>query len=123
MVSPSEQCGKEHTEHSGSAKFADPASKTGSEKEFFTNRVVEDWDSIPSSLKSAKTVESFKNGYAHLKSNNGGKHVKCSRQFQDSVWTTPSRRYSLRGPKWATASQPSSTSTALQNNLEINIAI
>ena len=29
---------------------------------------------------------------------------------RSSVWTTPSRRHSLRGPKWATASQPASTS-------------
>jgi hypothetical protein len=36
-------------------------------RNFFTNRVVEDWNRIPSSLKSAKTVKSFKNGYAHLR--------------------------------------------------------
>ncbi len=30
----SEQCGKEHTEHSRSAKLADPARQTGSEKKF-----------------------------------------------------------------------------------------
>ena len=34
MVSLSEQCGKEHTERSGSAKLADPDSKTRSEKAF-----------------------------------------------------------------------------------------
>jgi hypothetical protein len=67
MVSLSEQYGKERTEHSRSAKLADPASQTGSEKKFLSNRVVEDWNRIPSSLKSAKTVKSFKNGYAHLR--------------------------------------------------------
>ncbi len=36
-------------------------------RNFFTNRVVEDWNKIPSSLKSAKTVKSFKNGYSHLR--------------------------------------------------------
>jgi hypothetical protein len=34
-------------------------------RHFFKYRVVEDWNRIPSSLKSAKTVKSFKNGYAH----------------------------------------------------------
>ncbi len=34
MVSLSEQCGKEHTEHSRSAKPVGPASQTGSEKTF-----------------------------------------------------------------------------------------
>jgi hypothetical protein len=29
-------------------------------RNFFTNRVVEDWNRIPSSLKSAKTVKSLK---------------------------------------------------------------
>ena len=36
---------------------------------FFSNRVVEDWNRIPSLLKSAKTVKSFKNGYGHLRAN------------------------------------------------------
>jgi hypothetical protein len=36
-------------------------------RNFFTNRVVEDWNRIPSSLKTAKTVKSFRNGYAHLR--------------------------------------------------------
>jgi len=36
-------------------------------RNFFTNRVVEDWNRIPSTLKSSKTVKSFKNGYAHLR--------------------------------------------------------
>ncbi len=38
-------------------------------KNFFSNRVVEDWNKIPASLKKAKTVKSFKNGYAHLRAN------------------------------------------------------
>jgi hypothetical protein len=38
-------------------------------RHFFSNRVVEDWNKIPSCLKSAKTVLSFKNGYAHLRAN------------------------------------------------------
>ena len=36
-------------------------------RHFIKYRVVEDWNRIPSSLKSAKTVKSFKNGYAHLR--------------------------------------------------------
>ncbi len=46
-------------------------------------------------------------------SNNGGKQVKMQQAVsRSSVWTTPSRRrHSLRGPKWAIASQPASTST------------
>jgi hypothetical protein len=36
-------------------------------RNYFSNSVVEDWNSIPSSLKSAKTVKNFKNGYAHLR--------------------------------------------------------
>jgi hypothetical protein len=36
-------------------------------RNFFTNRVVEDWNRIPSSLKNAKTVKSFKNGHVHLR--------------------------------------------------------
>jgi hypothetical protein len=42
-----------------------PASQARSN--FFSNRVVEDWNRIPSSIKSAKTGRSFKNGYAHLR--------------------------------------------------------
>jgi hypothetical protein len=33
-------------------------------------------------------------------------------ETRSSVWTTPSHRYSLRGPNWATASQPTTTTTA-----------
>jgi hypothetical protein len=36
------------------------------EKKFFSNRVVEDWNKIPASLKKAKTVIRFQNGYAYL---------------------------------------------------------
>ncbi len=36
-------------------------------RNFFSNRVVEDRNRIPSSLKSAKTVKSFKTGHAHLR--------------------------------------------------------
>jgi hypothetical protein len=38
-------------------------------KNLFSYKVVEDWNYIPASLKKAKTVKSFKNGYAHLRAN------------------------------------------------------
>jgi hypothetical protein len=60
MVPLSEQCRKEHKEHSKSIKSACTAKQT-------ENREVEDWNKIPSWLKSAKTMRSFKNGYAHLR--------------------------------------------------------
>ena len=36
-------------------------------RHFFKYRVVEDWNRIPSWLESAKSVKSFKTGYAHLR--------------------------------------------------------
>jgi hypothetical protein len=32
-------------------------------KNFFSHRVVEDWNRVPPELKRAGTVKSFKNGY------------------------------------------------------------
>lgn len=36
-------------------------------KKFFTNRVVDAWNDIPSKLKQVNTVSSFKNGYKKLR--------------------------------------------------------
>ena len=36
-------------------------------RNFFTNRVVDDWNNIPSSVKCSVTVEGFKNGYNSYK--------------------------------------------------------
>ncbi len=38
-------------------------------RHFFSNRDVEDWDIIPSCKSNAKTVNSFKNGYALHRAN------------------------------------------------------
>ena len=35
-------------------------------KNFYTNRVVEKWNSVPSDLKRAKTVNAFKSGISEL---------------------------------------------------------
>jgi hypothetical protein len=39
------------------------ASRLETRRHFFSQRVVESWNSIPSSLKQAETVRAFKNGY------------------------------------------------------------
>jgi hypothetical protein len=68
MVSLSEQYRKENKEHSRSIKPAMSSQPDWKwEGQFFSNRVVEGWNKIPSSLKSEKTMKSFKNGYAHLR--------------------------------------------------------
>jgi hypothetical protein len=46
------------------------AARLKARKNFYSNRVVEDWNKIPATLKKAKTVKkSFKNGYARLRAN------------------------------------------------------
>jgi hypothetical protein len=39
------------------------ASRLDTRRHFFSQRVVESWNNIPSSLKQAETVRAFKNGY------------------------------------------------------------
>jgi hypothetical protein len=89
--------------------------RQGVRRHFFSNRVVEDWNRIPSWLKSAKQVKISK--MATLISEQ--KWLKTRKMQQavsrSSVWTTPSRRHSLRGSRWATASQPASTSTSIHS--------
>jgi hypothetical protein len=72
MVLSNEQCGEEYKEHSRHhLNLRAQAARLKARKNFFSNRVVEGWKKIPASLKNAKTVKSFKNGYryAHLGAN------------------------------------------------------
>jgi hypothetical protein len=64
-------------------------------RHFFSNRVDEDWNKIPSCLECAKTMKSFKNGYAHLRLRaNMGKTRDMEQAVSKSiVWTTPSHRH------------------------------
>jgi hypothetical protein len=41
-----------------------PAAKLDLRGNFFTNRVVEDWNKIPLEVRKVETLNSFKNGYA-----------------------------------------------------------
>ena len=43
------------------------ASRLEIRRHFFSQRVVEDWNSIPATLKQARTVKVFKNGYRKLR--------------------------------------------------------
>jgi hypothetical protein len=71
----------------------------------FTNRVVEDWNKIPLAVRKVKTVISFKNGYALRNEQEWRKARELKIEYTgNGVGTTPSHRYSLRGPTWATAS-------------------
>jgi hypothetical protein len=40
------------------------AARLDMRRNFFTNRVVEDWNKIPLEVRKVKTMISFKNGYA-----------------------------------------------------------
>jgi hypothetical protein len=41
-------------------------------KNFFSHRVVEDWNRVPPELKKARTVKSFKTGYTEHRANSVG---------------------------------------------------
>ncbi len=66
-------------------------------RNFFTNRVVEDWNKIPLEVRKAKTVISFKNGYAlhraRLVESTWTEEGVCKKWSVDHTYW-----YSLRGP-------------------------
>ena len=76
------------------------ASRLETRRNFFSNRVVEAWNLVPSEIKSARTVHGFKNAYR--------KHREtwCNPPEQDgegvprSGGTTTGTRKFLRGPTW-----------------------
>jgi hypothetical protein len=46
-------------------------------KNFFSNRVIDSWNQLPSQVKNMKTVSSFKHGLQNLqKSRTGTSHIK-----------------------------------------------
>jgi hypothetical protein len=70
MVSPSEQCRKENKDHSRSIKPAMSSQPDWKweDSSFPTELLKAGTKSLPS-LKSEKTMKSFKNDYAHLRAN------------------------------------------------------
>jgi hypothetical protein len=79
-------------------------------RHFFSSRVVEDWNKIPSCLKSAKTVK-VSNMVTLISELTWWK----TRDMEQAV--SRSHRHLLRGPTWATASQPASTRVSRSSGL------
>jgi hypothetical protein len=68
--------------------------------------VVESWNKIPASLKQAKNVRCFKNGYRTLRDAVVENNLEEDEETRKSVWTT--RIAWQSGPTEAMETQPSS---------------
>jgi hypothetical protein len=55
------------------------ASRLEIRRNFFSQRVIEDWNNVPAELKQAKNVKYFKRGYRTLREKNGGAHLEEER--------------------------------------------
>jgi hypothetical protein len=55
------------------------ASRLEIRRNFFSQRVIEDWNNVPAELKQAKNVKCFKRGYRTLREKNGGAHLEEER--------------------------------------------
>ncbi len=74
-------------------------------RNFFSLRVVEEWNKMLSSIKMASSVKSFKNRYKKHKADMVVSTWKTQGTGEETpVWTTPGPRHSLRGPTWAIGS-------------------
>jgi hypothetical protein len=74
-------------------------------RHFFSNRVVEAWNLIPSTVKNATTVSNFKQN----QSRNGESHIAGDIiGVKMEVWRTTGCRHFLRGPSGATGSSSTS---------------
>jgi hypothetical protein len=59
------------------------ASRLEIRRHFFSQRVIEDWNKVPASLKQAKNVKCFKRGYRTLREKNGGAHPEDERRGEE----------------------------------------
>jgi hypothetical protein len=63
LVSDSDKQGHSQCRRPSPLNMRPQACRLDTRRHFFSQRVVESWNSIPSSLKKAETVRAFKNGY------------------------------------------------------------
>jgi ribonuclease P/MRP protein subunit RPP40 len=83
------------------------ASRLEIRRHFFSQRVIEDWNKVPASLKQAKNVKCFKRGYRTLLE----KMVERTQRRRDeekrkAVWPTTIIRQSLSGSTGAMETHP-----------------